>query len=102
MTMDLLSGERGRKKTTREKLQEIIGLIYDLNEQTELDWFLSFSGHVDSVSVYYDKIIGVKCESCGKEANKKVIDITILTSIKRHKEIDNIIKELKTYLPEDK
>jgi len=72
---------------TREKIQEIIGLIYDLNEKTEYEWFFSFAGHVKTVSVHYvhDK----------SEADY----LTYGTDFTLQIGLNDLIKELKTYLP---
>ncbi len=102
MTMDLPIGEHRRKKTTREKLQEIIGLIYDLNEQTEFDWFCDISGHVKTVSVHYYKTIKKKCNKCGTEKETESFYLTYGTEYRLQTGLNQLIKELKTYLPEDK
>ena len=84
---------------TREKIQEIIGLIYDLNEKTKHEWFFNFSGHVKTVSVYYSRVVKEKCDYCGSGKEAKSVYLTYSTS---YNGLNNLIKELKTYLPEEK
>ena len=57
------SRQTKRGKMIKEQLQELIGLIYDLNNlDDDKDWFMSFSGHVDSVGVHYS--VQRKCTCC--------------------------------------
>ena len=74
----------------RENLQELIGLIYDLNKSTDKDWFMDFSGHIDGVSVNYS--YECKCGSCSNVERKAVY----LSYVTQYKDIPELIKKLKS------
>lgn len=56
---DLNHEEEGEMDSIKEDLQELIGLVYELNrDDLNRDWQMNFSGHVDSVSVHYSPVGG--------------------------------------------
>ena len=85
------------KEGAREQLQEMIGLVYDLNEQTDKEWFFDFCGHISCFSLRYIEMIKAKCEYCGEDTVKT----TYLTHVSHWKELTKYMKILREYLPKE-
>lgn len=79
----------------KEHLQELIGLIYDLNESDGPDWHISFSGHVKSVGVHYT--FKDTCGDCGAKRE----DAVWLAHVAGDTELPGLIKTVKTFLPKE-
>ena len=80
----------------KEQLQELIGLVYELNSpDKKYDWFLSFSGHVETVSVHYSKKKGSVCECCGNAVNR---DSVYITYGRGYNGLTSLIKEVRKFL----
>ena len=78
----------------KENLQELIGLIYELNKSKTRDWFLDFCGHVDSVMVHYSEK-SKPCECGHKDSNS-----TYITYQTGYKGMTRLIKKVRKYLDE--
>lgn len=80
----------------KENLQELIGLIYELNyTDPNHNWFMDFAGHVDSVSVHYASKKGEPCKCCGTGVDRKTVWITSLTGFKN---LAPLIKKVRKFL----
>jgi hypothetical protein len=77
----------------KENLQELIGLIYDLNELSdERQWFMTFSGHIKGVCIYYRS--KEKCGECGSNTG----DSIYLTHNAGYDCLEPLIEEVRGYL----
>lgn len=82
----------------KELLLELTGLIYDLDKNPGEDWFLSFAGHVDTVSVHFYRIKPAEFELCGNPT-KETVWVTHGVSLGTITPLKNLIKEVSSYLP---
>lgn len=81
-----------------EKLQKILGLVYQLNKETDHDWFFDFSGHVDIISVHYVKTVKKKCKKCDSEKKTEMVWLAQCTNVTSQTSLNNLIKELESHL----
>lgn len=81
-----------------DKIQKILSLVYELNIKTEYDWFFDYSGHINSVSVYYLKTVKKKCRKCGDEKKTESVYLSHVTDCNLQTPLNNLIKELESYL----
>lgn len=77
----------------KSKLQELIGIIFDLNEQKDgKQWFFDFSGHINAISVFYRvKEDCQKCEHCEYKT-------TYIAQVLMISEIQKVINELNLHV----
>lgn len=79
------------EETIRGQLQELMGLVYDLNENTDKQWFFSFSGHINVVGLYfYEK------DDCAKCAHTETITTNVATVWDVNK-LPNLIEKVKEF-----
>ena len=83
-------------KSLKEKVLEIAGLVYDLNQNTKEDWFFDYSGHVNSIGIYYHKIKEGSCSKCGVQ-EKEYIYLCHVLNCNLHTPLNDLIKKLKSY-----
>ena len=84
----------------KKLLQELVGLIYELNEKTDEEWFVDYAGHTNTVAVHFYKTKKVRCEQCG-EIRKEAVWITHSTNC-RQKDLLELIDKVNEYLPKGK
>ena len=84
----------------KELLQELVAVVYELQQKTEMNWSVEFSGHVNSVSVFFTKTVRKGCKCCGQKKDEYtwLSHQTYLDDTKAP--IKKLIEKCKSYLPE--
>lgn len=76
-------------------LLKIFQTVWDLNNQTAVDWFFDFSGHVDTITVYY-RPQTEPC-SCGHAPETELVYLACVQPDDDQEALENLLIELKTY-----
>lgn len=80
------------------KILKILDLVCQLNKVTKDDWFFDFSGHVDSITINYNKIVQEKCSKCRTSERTEAVYLAQVMSVEENENLDDLIKELETHL----